>query len=465
MGKLSTSIAMVCISSLSACITTPPLEQATGTPYSDIMIKDVVQRVKCELAYAFDKKTEERDFLWLASWTAHIDLTLEINDSAGITPNGSYTSFGPNAVNRAAGPSAFPPTAARSIVPQFFTFGAGATLNSQAVRTETLSFTLALDELKDWRRKQELIESDPSFPIENRVCNPEWRSGVLGSLGLQEWVDSAFFPVQAHALEAGIHPQPLSQKPGSVPSNKTSPTPTPKGGAQAREECKIEEIRKYIDKWRSELNRIDRSIEAANAAVTAADKTITSSASSLNTKISTLRIQEPSYRYVLSENIKRRIGQIKNYQSIMWNYVTNSAICVSRLKDITSVSSPRAKDDEPGSSSTLANVRAALKNIDEAERALSKNDCPKAQLAYTKLLQNDDINTLLKTNDDKNALACAKLTQQDADNSVMLAAALPDQIDPPVDSILHSVNFVITYGANISPESLSTKFMKDCKVA
>lgn len=96
-------------------------------------------------------------------------------------------------------------------------------------------------------------------------------------------------------------------------------------------------------------------------------------------------------------------------------------------------------------------MRAALKNIDEAERALSKNDCPKAQLAYTKLLQNDDINTLLKTNDDKNALACAKRTQQDADNSVMLAAALPDQIDPPVDSILHSVNFVITYGANISP--------------
>ena len=203
MGKLSTSIAMVCISSLSACITTPPLEQATGTPYSDIMIKDVVQRVKCELAYAFDKKTEERDFLWLASWTAHIDLTLEINDSAGITPNGSYTSFGPNAVNRAAGPSAFPPTAARSIVPQFFTFGAGATLNSQAVRTETLSFTLALDELKDWRRKQELIESDPSFPIENRVCNPEWRSGVLGSLGLQEWVEFRILSSSGSRLGSG----------------------------------------------------------------------------------------------------------------------------------------------------------------------------------------------------------------------------------------------------------------------
>lgn len=80
MGKLSTSIAMAGITSLSACVATPPLEQATGTVYSDIMIKDVVQRVKCELAYAFDRKTEERDFLWLAKWTAHVDLTLEIND-------------------------------------------------------------------------------------------------------------------------------------------------------------------------------------------------------------------------------------------------------------------------------------------------------------------------------------------------------------------------------------------------
>ena len=114
--------------------------------------------------------------------------------SAGITPSGSYTSYKRNAVNFDAGPSTFPATAARSVVPQFFTFGAGATLNSQAVRTETISFTLALDELKDWRRRQEFLESDPAFPIEKRVCNPEWRAGVLGNLGLKEWVELRILP-------------------------------------------------------------------------------------------------------------------------------------------------------------------------------------------------------------------------------------------------------------------------------
>ena len=80
MGKLSWSMALMCAGSLAACVTTPPLEEATGAAESNIMIKDVVQRVKCELSYAFDKKTEEPDFLWLASWTVNVQLTLEINE-------------------------------------------------------------------------------------------------------------------------------------------------------------------------------------------------------------------------------------------------------------------------------------------------------------------------------------------------------------------------------------------------
>jgi len=31
------------------------------------------------------------------------------------------------------------------------------------------------------------------------------------------------------------------------------------------------------------------------------------------------------------------------------------------------------------------------------------------------------------------------------------AAALPDHIDPPIDSVAHSVSFVVAYGAGISP--------------
>ena len=83
----------VCACVMPGCMSTPPLSEATGTEHSEIMIKDVVQRVKCELSEAFDKKVDQREFLWLASWTAHADLTLQVNDSAGVAPNGGYTKY------------------------------------------------------------------------------------------------------------------------------------------------------------------------------------------------------------------------------------------------------------------------------------------------------------------------------------------------------------------------------------
>ncbi len=83
----------VCAAVTSGCMSTPDLSEATGTEHSDIMIRDVVQRVKCELSDAFDKKVEQRDFLWLAGWTAHADLTLQVNDNAGVSPTGTYTEY------------------------------------------------------------------------------------------------------------------------------------------------------------------------------------------------------------------------------------------------------------------------------------------------------------------------------------------------------------------------------------
>ncbi len=420
MVKLSWSIAIVCASSLSACVSTPPLEEATGTSQSDIMINDVVQRVKCELAYAFDKKTEERDFLWLASWTVNVQLTLDINDSAGISPNGSFTSYRRNAVNFDAGPSTYPATVARSVVPQFFTFGAGATLNSQAVRTETLSFTLALDELSQWWRKQQLLERDPAFPIEKRACNPEWRSGVLGNLGLKEWVNSAFYPVEFGALEAGIHPQPLSQKPGNVPANRSSPTAPVARAPQQQKKYTCEQMKNKIGSSLSKLKRISSSIEFANAAVTASDKKITSSASSLDTKIGALRTDYPNYKYILSDNFRQRYNRIDEYSNSMWKFVTNSAICVSRLKNITT--------------GTLSDINKSIPDVEKLSEEINKlTDCSsdEAQGNYINFLTGDT-EKLLATKDVENAQTCADVTQKQANDSVILASILPSQIDPPV---------------------------------
>ena len=194
--------------STAGCVTTPPLSQATGSERSDIMIKDVVQRIKCELSDAFDEKIDHPEFAWLSAWTAHADLSLAVNDNVGLSPNGSFTQYQRSAINTDAGAvtgsTAKPPTGvAFPVVSQFFSVAVGANLSGQAVRTETVSFTIGLDELQAWRKA--LNKKEASLPPEKRTCNFAPSMGVTGNLGLKEWVDSAFYPVTAEELSAGIH--------------------------------------------------------------------------------------------------------------------------------------------------------------------------------------------------------------------------------------------------------------------
>jgi hypothetical protein len=443
-------VILIFSSMLSGCITTPPLEEATDSSHSNIMINEVVQRVKCELSYAFDKKAEDPKFSWLASWTAHVDLTLMINDTAGITPNGSYTAIQKSAVNFDAGPSSFPATAARSLVPQMFTLGASATLNSQAVRTETLSFTLALDELKVWRENLDRIENNPSFPVEKRTCAPRG-IGVLGNLGLKEWVDSAFYPVEFDALQAGFHPQPQTQKAASAPIAASSPSQGQKLSSALAVQLTCKGIRDKIDNWLREFKWETANIELANAVVTAADKKITTSASSLDTKISTLKMEAPQYKQVSSPMLKKRLELLQSYNDTMWQYVTNSAQCVERLKKITTATANTGA--YPVALTAIPILQQLVNNkCDESDAT----DIALLNGAIPELWRGPDAQSLKPLEDhlgtdEKNAKACAVRVKKDADSANVLAAALPSQIDPPIDSILHSVNFVITYGASISP--------------
>src|ERR1700678_4293990 len=97
---------------LSSCSTVPPLDQAAGDSHPDILIGNVVNRVKCELADSFadiwaakEDDGSANKLKWLQDWTAKVDLTLQINDSAGVSPSGSRTIFDRNAFNYAAGSS------------------------------------------------------------------------------------------------------------------------------------------------------------------------------------------------------------------------------------------------------------------------------------------------------------------------------------------------------------------------
>lgn len=164
--------------SLTGCAVIPTLEE------DGIAISEIVQRVKCELAYAvpdFNGAYPSGDYQWMKYWTAKVDLTLDVNDLSSIKPNSTYTT---------------------PVTQGTFTIGVGAELSNQAQRVEKLSFTLSM---------KELVESRNST-----YCLLPFQLGLLGNLGLTEWVVSALAPAANGQLTIGFH-QPPNGKTVSIP--------------------------------------------------------------------------------------------------------------------------------------------------------------------------------------------------------------------------------------------------------
>src|SRR5437762_7764212 len=148
------------------CVTIPSLEG------NRIAISDVVERVKCDLA---DALPDPYKYPWMANWVAKVDLTLIINEQAGLTPTVSFIDLRPNAVVPHVGNIA-----------QNFIFGAAAGATTTAVRTDSLSFSLSLVELR-YKRDQE-------------QCKFAAGVGLDSELGLKEWIISALDPVDRGVL-------------------------------------------------------------------------------------------------------------------------------------------------------------------------------------------------------------------------------------------------------------------------
>lgn len=163
---------------LSGCAVIPTLEE------DGIAISEIVQRVKCELAYAvpdFSGAYPSGDYQWMKYWTAKVDLTLDVNDQSSVKPNSTYTT---------------------PVTQGTFTIGAGAELSTQAQRIEKLSFTLSMKELVEGRN--------------STYCLLPFQLGLLGNLGLNEWVVSALAPAASGQLTIGFH-QPPTGKTASIP--------------------------------------------------------------------------------------------------------------------------------------------------------------------------------------------------------------------------------------------------------
>src|SRR5437660_1492156 len=72
---------------LGGCSTVPQLE------YEGAAIAEIVQRIKCELAFAIPLargKYPTGPFQWMRYWTAKVDLTLNTNEQSGINPTMNF---------------------------------------------------------------------------------------------------------------------------------------------------------------------------------------------------------------------------------------------------------------------------------------------------------------------------------------------------------------------------------------
>lgn len=203
MRSFIASVAAGC--SLAACVATPQLE------LDGIAVSKVVQRIKCELAFAIEDidirgpYNPAKKFHWMKYWTAKVDLELQTTETGNITP--SVNVFDPMTQAVLPGIGTFP---------RNFTFGVGGGLKTEAYRSDVLSFTLSMDELANTGSLGE--------------CNSARGLGLLGNLGLQEWVSSALVPVDKRLLTVGYHQPPTGKAvqifgPGERAAKRTDPTP------------------------------------------------------------------------------------------------------------------------------------------------------------------------------------------------------------------------------------------------
>lgn len=228
---------------VTSCLGPPPLTDATNNiPFSgSIPLHDVVQRVKCDLAEALYERVYKSPmrarFAWMQNWTAKADLTLEVDETGGITPSFSFLKplpnafilgTGPNSINTATGAV----TNVVSATAQNFILGASVNVSGSATRTETLSFNIALAELKDWKeaRKKMIAEGVELAGIYS--CEPKAITDVQAGLDLKSWLDEVLKPVELNDLQPGIHPTPQTATSAATPkSSKAAGAPAGPGGA------------------------------------------------------------------------------------------------------------------------------------------------------------------------------------------------------------------------------------------
>jgi hypothetical protein len=192
-GSCTSVVFAVLVAGLSGCTGLPSLEPIDGgeaRPDGSISINEVVKRVKCELYDA--TRDVKRDYWWFRYWGAKVDLDLVVNEQAGLTPSIAilnpmqtvYGTIGSQVVP--AGQKAF------QSFTQTFSLGLSGGYQTQAIRTESVSFSTTFLEVRD--QLQPTVIRNRARDFDN--CKLPEGSELNGNLGLKQWIVSALGPVK-----------------------------------------------------------------------------------------------------------------------------------------------------------------------------------------------------------------------------------------------------------------------------
>ena len=182
----------------------------------------MVKRVKCEIRDAIADRFGKQ-YTWFQKWTITADLSLSVNDNSQISPGVvlSHQFLGGNIPGRITNFS------------QSSSLGLGGQASTTAARTEIVSFSTSVKEIKSEffdKKGQESFSATNGY----NGCLPYGAipMDLTGKLGLKEWVDSALGPV-TDPVGPGLD-RPLLREGTHKPAKAPSATATAsKAGAPA----------------------------------------------------------------------------------------------------------------------------------------------------------------------------------------------------------------------------------------
>jgi len=429
-GGLVLAVAMcasMCVAALGGCVRVPSLTPIAGaepdpnnTNPKSISINDVVLRVKCEVRDSIASRTGT-DYDWLNKWTAQADLNLAVNEQSQIAPGGVFT----QPLTMASLPLRV------TNMPRSANLGIGVSASTTAARTEIVSFSVSLKEIRD-----EFKKKTPAEIYEE--CHPHSIIGLTSDLGLKDWVDSALGPVQNHMLTPGHHSPPKAPGGGGG------------GGAAGASTSKPQSLSFVPYDTLLELTKILKNNDDLKEQISL----IYDEYQSLIAVSQLLKIAQSGMNRPAAWSPGDFAQNLQVFANLPGLLDLNSGDR-SRFAKLTNTSEIQRVFDRlpaaPSKAQLGALVTAVQNKFAQIEQSMT-NDIPPAVTALQLICdctppnpKDDDSGVLKKYSD---ALKCLNTLLTIVKANI---PAKPAPLDPPIDAISHQVQFILALSASANP--------------